>query len=143
MISSPSLSFRRGLPALCAAALLSACSSQTAPVPVPAPAPAPAPTSPPVAVPASFTALGTEPFWSARVDGQTVIYATPEAPDGTRIAVTRQDGAGGARLVAVAGQAPLVLEVTRATCSDGMSDTVYPMSVVRRMGNDVQRGCAR
>ena len=41
------------------------------------------------------------------------------------------------------GGKPLELEVTRETCSDGMSDTVYPFAVIRRIGPDIQRGCAR
>jgi uncharacterized membrane protein len=37
----------------------------------------------------------------------------------------------------------LRLTVTKGPCSDGMSDTVYPFSVDRLLGNDLQRGCAR
>lgn len=94
-------------------------------------------------VPPSFRALGTEPFWSARVEGATLAWSTPEQPDGQAVPITRKDGDGKAVISAKVGGLPLVLEVSPGSCSDGMSDTVYPLSVVRRLGGDVQRGCAR
>lgn len=103
--------------------------------------PSASPTS--VAVPASFRAIGTEPFWSARVEGGTLTWSTPEQPDGVAVPISREDDAEKATVSGRIDGHPLELEVRRATCSDGMSDTVYPLSVIRRIGSDVQQGCAR
>ncbi|MDO5647100.1 SH3 domain-containing protein [Paracoccus sp. (in: a-proteobacteria)] len=76
----------------------------------------------PDAVPPGFSCYGTEPFWSARVDGGDLVISTPDIPE-TRHAVqaiaggdlyhdlTRAVLADGATLVSTQGQ-----------CSDGMSD---------------------
>lgn len=94
-------------------------------------------------IPAAFHALGTEPFWSASVDGRTLVWSTPEQPNGVTVPVTRSDGDGVATYKGVIADQPLTLEVRRETCSDGMSDRVYPLSVKRRLGADSQVGCAR
>lgn len=120
-----------------------------------APSPTPAPTSPPgtatarpaspaapTALPARFIARGTEPFWAATVDGNTLTYATPENQAGTRVAVTRTALADGIEVRGVIDGQALVLTVTRAPCSDGMSDLAYPYAVRRAVGGDVQQGCA-
>ncbi|MGV3512909.1 MAG: COG3650 family protein [Novosphingobium sp.] len=94
-------------------------------------------------VPDTFRAIGTEPFWSAEVEGAKLRWSTPEQPDSVAMLVTRKDRAGGAILKAMIDGQVLELEITSGPCSDGMSDTVYPWSVTRRLGGDTQRGCAR
>lgn len=94
-------------------------------------------------IPATFHALGTEPFWSASVDGTKLVWSTPEQPNGLTVPVTRRDEGGVATYNGVIADQPLTLEVRRETCSDGMSDRVYPLSVKRRLGADSQQGCAR
>ncbi|MBB4615630.1 COG3650 family protein [Novosphingobium taihuense] len=96
-----------------------------------------------VAVPASFRAIGTEPFWSAKVEGKMLTWSTPEQPDGISLPVSRVDKDGAAILDGLLEGRPLTLEVRSGACSDGMSDTEYPLSVTRRIGTDVQQGCAR
>lgn len=96
-----------------------------------------------VPVPASFRAIGTEPFWSAKVDGGTLTWSTPEQPDGMALPVSRVEKDGAAILEGQLAGRPLRLEVRSGACSDGMSDTEYPLSVTRRIGADVQQGCAR
>ena len=99
--------------------------------------------TPAPAVPARFTALGTEPFWAAKVDGERLIYITPEDQAGQAIPVTRRtDGAFVELKGTLAGQR-LALTIFAGRCSDGMSDTVYPFAVRRRLGDDEQRGCAK
>ena len=104
---------------------------------------APQPAPPSSSIPATFTALGTEPFWSARVDSATLTYSTPEAPEPKPVPVIRTDGEDRATFTATADGKTLVLEIALGTCSDGMSDAVYPMTAIRRLGEDMQRGCAR
>lgn len=106
-------------------------------------APPPSPTASYFAVPATFSALGTEPFWSAKIVGGTLTYTTPEDPVGRPIAVTREAHAEFVEFRATLGGKPLALRVSKGPCSDGMSDIVYPLSVVRTLGEDEQRGCAR
>ena len=94
-------------------------------------------------LPDQFTALGTEPFWAAKVAGGRLTYMTPEDQAGQTIAVVREDGAELVELRGTLAGKPLALTITKGPCSDGMSDVVYRWSVERRLGDDVQRGCAR
>ncbi|MFM6832137.1 MAG: COG3650 family protein, partial [Novosphingobium sp.] len=118
-------------------------------VPLPAPVASALPVErrgpPPILapVPLKFSAVGTEPFWSASVEGAKLSYATPETPDGVAVTVTRKAAGAGVVYTGAIDGKPLELEVRRETCFDGMSDTVYPFAVVRRIGPDSQRGCAR
>ena len=94
-------------------------------------------------LPDTFTALGTEPFWAAKVAGNRLTYMTPEDQAGQTIAVARKDGAELVELSGTLAGKPLALTITKGPCSDGMSDVVYRWSVERRLGDDVQRGCGR
>jgi len=88
-------------------------------------------------------AVGTEPFWSADVDGRCVTYSTPENQQGiriwTRFSGTRETGEWSGSL----GKDRFIL-ATRpdAGCSDGMSDRTYPIAVRLKIGGDERRGCA-
>ncbi len=94
-------------------------------------------------VPTVFRALGTEPFWSAEVDGKRLTYSTPVTQEGAVIAVARKEAGKGVVYTGSIGGKPLEMEIWRETCSDGMSDTDYPFAVIRRIGPETQRGCAR
>jgi uncharacterized membrane protein len=105
------------------------------------------PSSPPrrdhFAVPAQFTALGTEPFWAAKVNGGRLLYITPEDQRGRDIAIT---ATGAADFASIAGRidgVDLRLRIMAGPCSDGMSDTVYPFTAELTLGDVVNRGCAR
>lgn len=93
--------------------------------------------------PAAFTALGTEPFWSAAVDGNRLVYSTPEDQKGEEITVTRSGAGSVLRLAGELRGGALTLELRAATCSDGMSDTVYPYAVEAQIGTQKLTGCAR
>ena len=88
-------------------------------------------------------AIGTEPFWGARIEGRCVTYSHPDEQAGTRI-WTRYaaDGTGG-RWTGALGGRPFVL-VTRAApgCSDGMSDNRYPLAVTLTVNGERRTGCA-
>ena len=143
--------------ALCLAVLLAGCGERAQPVTQPpetsvapnasvAAAAPPAPAEPAVAalrLPARFTALGTEPFWAANVDGARLTYLTPEYQVGQPVAVARTSQGDSVEFAATLAGKRLTLTVTAGPCSDGMSDTVYPFAVRRRLGDDEQRGCAR
>ncbi|GGZ60591.1 hypothetical protein GCM10008101_13170 [Lysobacter xinjiangensis] len=88
-------------------------------------------------------AVGTEPFWSAQVDGRCVTYSHPDDRDGTRV-WTRFSGTpeAGTWSGALDGK-PFVMR-TRAQkdCSDGMSDRRYPLAVSLTVGGEQRSGCA-
>ena len=150
----------RGLVGI-AALLLGACDERDADPGPSAAAPAIAEATPPGASPAPpplveasatparlelplrFTALGTEPFWAAKVDGDRLTYLTPEDQVGQPVAVARTERGDSIEIAATLAGTRLILTVSAGPCSDGMSDTVYPFAVRRRLGDDEQRGCAK
>ena len=96
------------------------------------------------AVPANLLrAIGTEPFWGARIDGRCVTYSTPEDIKGTRI-WTRFSGTAerGTWAGAIDGRRFELRTAPDPRCSDGMSDNVYPMSVTLFVRGEERRGCA-
>lgn len=104
------------------------------------PAAAPAASTP--IVPRDVRALGTEPFWNARINGNTLVYTTPEDQEGRKIAVERRDTAIGAVLSGKLDNEPLVLTLAKRTCNDGMSDRAYPFAAVLALGSQRRIGCA-
>lgn len=89
-------------------------------------------------------ALGTEPFWSAAVDGRCVTWSTPEDPAGTRLWTTYEQTGGADRWIGALKGVRFELSIRKGQpCSDGMSDTVYPLVAQVRLGEEVLQGCAR
>lgn len=88
-------------------------------------------------------AIGTEPFWGARVEGRCVTYSTPENQDGMRI-WTRFDPApdGGVWVGTYQGKPFKLITRLRPDCSDGMSDRIYPLEALLTVGGEERRGCA-
>jgi len=130
-------------PATAAPAATASASAPATQAAADSPSASPSPSPAVFSVPARFTALGTEPFWAAKVTGDRVTYMTPEDQAGQAIAVARTAGADFVELGGTLAGQRLTLRLSAGPCSDGMSDTVYPFSVVRRLGADEQRGCAR
>ena len=95
------------------------------------------------ALPAKFTALGTEPFWAAKVDDGILLYQTPENQAGKRVAVTRRAVGARVEFSGTLDGASLALVIGAGPCSDGMSDTVYFHSAELRIGRQVLNGCAK
>jgi uncharacterized membrane protein len=85
---------------------------------------------------------GTEPFWGGQVRGSALTYTTPENPEGTTITIDRFAGRGGLSFSGVLEQADLEMTVTPMRCSDGMSDRVYPFTVMLKIGEETRNGCA-
>lgn len=118
-------------PSVGAAAPAAAGPTETPPAPVPK-----------IAIPVRLRALGTEPFWNARISGGMLIYTTPEDQKGQHAALTRRDLPNGAEFSGKLGGSAIRLIVTRAACSDGMSDRSYPFTAVLTIGADRRDGCA-
>jgi len=88
-------------------------------------------------------AVGTEPFWGARIEGRCVTYSHPEDQDGTRVwtrYAPRPDG--GIWSGALGGRRFELRTRARPGCSDGMSDKVYPIAVELLVGGERRTGCA-
>ena len=95
-------------------------------------------------VPANaLRAIGTEPFWGARIEGRCVSYSTPEDQDGTRI-WTRFSGTAerGVWAGAFEGKRFELRTSPHPRCSDGMSDNIYPIAVSLSVAGEERRGCA-
>ena len=95
-------------------------------------------------VPANrIRAVGTEPFWGARIEGRCVTYSHPEDQRGTRV-WTKFSGTttNGSWTGSLSGK-PFVLRTRpQADCSDGMSDNRYPIAVSLTVGGEQRTGCA-
>jgi uncharacterized membrane protein len=92
---------------------------------------------------APLRAVGTEPFWGAKIEGRCVTYSHPDDQPGTRV-WTRfaANGPGGSWTGALGGR-PFVLRTSvQAGCSDGMSDRRYPLAVKLTVGGELRSGCA-
>lgn len=88
-------------------------------------------------------AIGTEPFWAARIEGRCVTYSHPEDQKGTRVwtrfTPTPQ---GGVWAGALDGH-PFELRTRAAPgCSDGMSDKTYPVAAELLVHGERRKGCA-
>ncbi|RVQ67799.1 hypothetical protein EKN06_07745 [Croceicoccus ponticola] len=94
--------------------------------------------------PASFRALGTEPFWAVHVSEGRLRYMTPEDQQGQSLEYTReQTGKDEIALTAKLDDQDMVLTGRVAECSDGMSDREYPYTITLTIGEEVRKGCAR
>lgn len=109
---------------------------------------APADAPPPVAeIPAAFAvdldARGNEPFWSIQIRPTQITLQRPDQPnlvvsnpgpvvDGARVNWTTQSGL--TRMTVSLALDP--------SCSDGMSEAVYPMAAEVTLGDQVLKGCA-
>lgn len=89
-------------------------------------------------------AVGTEPFWGARIEGRCVTFSDPEDPNGTRIwtRFTAAPGGGGVWLGALDGRPFALRTRARPNCSDGMSDKSYPLAVELTVRGERRSGCA-
>ena len=89
-------------------------------------------------------AVGTEPFWGARIEGRCVTYSHPENQAGTRIWTrftgTRDTGVW----TGIYENRPFVLRTRpEPGCSDGMSDNRYPVAVSITVAGEQRTGCAQ
>ena len=95
-------------------------------------------------LPEVIRASGTEPFWSADISKESVTYTTPEnlGSGGVTASISRADGAENVKFTATIDGQVLDILVTPGSCSDGMSDKVYPWTVERTLGEETVSGCA-
>lgn len=95
----------------------------------------------------TFTASGTEPFWSVTVNRNGIVYSSPAASKRTYPYVAPMKAESRpldvVRVYRLNGQPNGTLIIKKAnSCSDGMSDKVYPYEAILILGNQVMEGCA-
>jgi|GEM_PF-629963 len=92
----------------------------------------------------AMRALGTEPFWNARIDGRCVTYSHPDDQAGTRVWTRFAAGAGGGGTWSGAlGGRRFELRIRpQPGCSDGMSDRRYGFAAELAVAGEQRRGCA-
>ena len=88
-------------------------------------------------------AIGTEPFWGARIEGRCVHYSHMEDQKGKRVwtRYARND-VGELWSGTLNGNLFELILRNEPGCSDGMSDKRYPSSVELKLGTELRRGCA-
>ncbi len=147
---------RHALLALAAVALV-ACQPQD-PEGAPAPTPADAPdltgvpqTTPPPPGTSEFNnfagdidARGTEPFWNLQIRAGTIILTRPDPEPAITTPNPGVQETGGEAVWSTSheGKPFIVTLVNEGSCSDGMSDLVYPYVAVVTLGDLTFRGCA-
>ena len=87
--------------------------------------------------PASYRALGTEPFWNIAIDGSQLRVSEPGKPDVLLLARSPSPIPNGWRWHSRA----ITVEAVRAPCSDGMSDRSYPDRVTVTYRGRMLKGC--
>ena len=85
----------------------------------------------------SYGALGTEPFWSITIAGGQIGYETPDGPNFSVPAPAAQTIFNGLSYAADR----IILTITHAQCSDGMSDNIYADTVMAVVDGVALRGC--
>jgi uncharacterized membrane protein len=119
---------------------------------MPAPAPAPDPAPPPPATSSvfggldlsqPFTVRGNEPFWNIAVTPALLDYNGVDRPQETAANPGPQITTAVATYTVTTSEAnPLVVVLTPGPCSDGMSETVYPLNATVIRPGEVLTGCA-
>lgn len=85
----------------------------------------------------SYSALGTEPFWSVTIESGRLTYESPNRPNFSAPAPTPTTAYNGRSYVVDR----LVLNAIHAQCSDGMSDNIYADTVTVVVDGVIARGC--
>jgi uncharacterized membrane protein len=92
---------------------------------------------------AAVRAVGTEPFWGARIEGRCVTYSHPEDQKGTRVWTRFTPAQGGGTWSGALGGRRFELRIRpERGCSDGMSDKSYPLAAELFVGGEKRSGCA-
>lgn len=84
-----------------------------------------------------YRAVGTEPFWSITIADGQISYETPDGPSVPVPAPAPQTIFNGVSYAADR----ILLTITHAQCSDGMSDNIYADTVVAMVDGVSLRGC--
>ena len=114
----------------------------SAPVPPPPAIPSPRTASAVAANGDRLVAHGNEPFWAIEVDGDRLLWKTPELPEGRALVAERRVHATGAGYTGNDGGKPFSLVILVEPCSDGMSDRAYDYTATWTYAGQAMHGCA-
>ena len=112
------------------------------PAPVDAAPPA-TPGSKPITEVTAFIAGGNEPFWSVEVDGDALIYSTPEQMPGLVLQATREVRDGNVVYRGEHDGREFELELRDQPCQDSMSGWRHDFTARFDWGATTMTGCAR
>ena len=91
----------------------------------------------------AWRAFGNEPFWSVRLEGDTLVFSTPENQAGTTMKGRRVPSLVGVVYMGTDGEGrEFNLDIQPGQCSDGMSDNTYQHVATFIYGETTYRGCA-
>jgi uncharacterized membrane protein len=130
-------------PLVASIALLAGCNAPgDEPSEAPA-APEPAPVLAGVNLAEPVRVMGTEPFWAVDLTGKELIYGGVDRPEQRAPQPKARLQGTVARFEAVtAAGAPLAITLAATECSDGMSDRIYPLTAIVKVGEETLNGCA-
>ena len=144
--------------ALALAGLLAACNAEetvdpqdgatapdttASPAPVDASAPPATTANSPMVHVTAFIAGGNEPFWSVEVDGDALIYSTPEQMPGLVLQATREARDGNVVYRGEHDGREFELELRDQPCQDSMSGWRHDFTARFDWGATTMTGCAR
>jgi uncharacterized membrane protein len=112
------------------------------PVPAAPPAPKPAASPPPSAFAGDFDLIGTEPFWNLQIRAGALKLSRPEHADFAAANPGYNEFGKTAMWNATAGKSHMTVTVTKARCTDGMSDRTYAYSAKVALWGTTLSGCA-
>jgi heat shock protein HslJ len=96
------------------------------------------PEAPPVeATPATYKALGTEPFWSLAIEGKRMMFTLAGEHHVFGASAVSSPSVNGWRYTSKNVTADAIF----TPCSDGMSDRTYKDTVTVMVGNETYKGC--
>lgn len=96
------------------------------------------PEAPPVeAAPATYKALGTEPFWSLAIEGKRMVFTLAGEHHVFGASAVSRPSVNGWRYVSKT----ITADVAFTPCSDGMSDRTYKDTVTVMVGKKTYKGC--
>ena len=110
----------------------------------PAPAPSPAASRPGLII-TEWVALGNEPFWNVSIMPDSIVWRTPEHLEGIHFPPAPRERSGNVirwQTQRTGTPASLDLSIESMTCSDGMSDRVYPYKATLTLDAQTFTGCA-
>ena len=84
-----------------------------------------------------YTAAGTEPFWSVKIDDQRIIFDPMDGPTTSTETFYARPSLNGWRYTSDT----ISVDVTFSPCSDGMSDVVHKDTVTVLVDTAEYRGC--
>ena len=88
-----------------------------------------------------FFARGNEPFWSVRSGQDGVTLERPGVAPVTGPFTGVTDVSGGRRIESETASGKLLVQLTPAPCSDGMSDSIYGWTAKASLRNEEWSGC--